>query len=477
MILHTRALFPCREGEDEAEFSEYLRGIALGSYTRNHSLIRLGRDVSFWNPQNEPTLHRLAVFLHEYLHFIHNYSTVAGLYDFFVQLRLARIYCNTVDGEGKSHGEVVLSLEAQKEATSLLEWRRHLRGSVGNDQFDTLRQAKNHPPLVRIDRRSFHVSIGPQTIEAHGVNAVFDVSSSGTGLTDIEVWLGSEILMEGCAIEAECLLYENAGASPDEIRNRVPAYPYLTARAVFEGLSGFSPTSWFLCRLCVLALQSTDPGDAFVQIAEACKTQAPGTDEAHLIDNFLSNSKVVFQEAVNDILKDSLQLEVQSFEKRGVAGKGIKRMSGWANDLFHRRLHDDFFELLPVEAVPDLEAIVEMFRSLPACPIVQEIGTATDSQELLYFSEIEVSLDLAGEIGAAQSLFHLIDAHMSHGRFSETSRASSRACPFFKACRAPLAATSPEICSRRPWESFSPATTNGCWYGAGVACSRGRPDL
>lgn len=477
MSIEARVVALPRTGADEADFSEYLRGVTLGSYARNHSLIRLGRDSSFWHPQNEPTLHRLAVFLHEYLHFTHNYSTVVGLYDFFVQLRLARLYCSTVDKVGTSHGEHVLSPDARAEASNVLEWRRHLRGTIGRDAMGALRQAKSHPPFLRAQHSSSKLTIGPQTIEVHGVIAVFDTSRLGAGPASIEVLLGGEVLMEGCAVEAECLLYERSGASADDVRKQVPPYPYLTARAIFEGIAGFIPTSGFLCRVCVLALQSTDPGDAFVQLAEACKSAGPRADEARLVAGFVSNSRGIFQEAVQHILKDSLQREVEPLATRGPAGRGLRRMAEWANDLLSRRLEDEFFELAPVEATPDLAPLVAMLRSLPTCPVVQEIDASADSQELLYFSETEVPPELTQEIGAAQALFHLTDAHIVTGRFSETSLALSRACPFFKACRAPLAISEPAICERRPWESFNPTTAEGCWYGVGVACSRGRSDL
>jgi hypothetical protein len=330
---------------------------------------------------------------------------------------------------------------------------------------------------VRLQRNISQLTIGPQTIKTNGVSAVFDVHELGPGLENIEIQLGSEVLMEGCAVETECVLFEKSGASAGEVRREVPAYPYQTARAVFEGIAGFSPTSEFLCRVCVLALQSTDPGDALVQLAEACRIAGSGAKESRLIATFLSTSKDVFRESVSRILSDSLQLEVEPFATRGPAGRGLQRMAGWANDLFSRRLKNEFFELEAVEATPDLGPIVKMLRSLPTCPVLQEIDACTDSEELLYFSETEVSPELTGEIGAAQALFHLTDAHIATGRFSNTPPATNRACPFFKACRAPLASASPEICMRRPWESFGPAAAEGCWYGAGVACSRGRSDL
>jgi hypothetical protein len=476
MVVKARTIASPREGVDEAELSDYLHAVVLGSYARNHSLIRLGRDTSFWNPQNSPTIAGLAVFLHELLHFIHNYSTIAGLNDFIVQLRLLRLYINTVDSNGVSFGEQALSIEAQEESRNLLRWRQHIRGTVKSDAMYELRHAKPHPPFLRIQHTTSKLYIGSKTIDIHGVNAVFGANEPIVGLTEIEIQVGSDVLMEGCAIEAECALYKKAGASDQEVRNRVPAYPYLTARAIFEGIADFSPTSDFLCRVCILALQSTDPGDAFVQLAEACKRAGSNAEESKLIDSFWSTSKDYFRNGAKLILSDSLQPEVEAFKTRGSAGRGLQRMVDWANDLLNRRLVNEFFELEPLESTPDLMPLVVMLRSLPICPVIQETYSP-EAQELLYFSEAEVPPELPVEIGAAQALFHLTDTHIATGRFSETHAVKSRVCPFFKACRAPLSSINPEICEHRPWKSFNPAATEGCWYGTGVAYSRGRKDL
>ncbi len=117
-------------GQDEERVTELLASKNLGSYARNRSLIRLGRDTSFWNADNEPSLHRLAVFLHEYLHFVHNFSTISGIYDFVVQLRLGRIYVNTTDVSGRCRGEPSLSTTSLDEVRGLLTWRKHLRGEA-----------------------------------------------------------------------------------------------------------------------------------------------------------------------------------------------------------------------------------------------------------------------------------------------------------------------------------------------------------
>lgn len=78
------------KSNDVDQFEEHLNTTTLGSYTRNLAIIRLSRDASYWFEENEPTIDRLAVFIHEYVHYLHNFSTIAGIYDFIAQIRLAR---------------------------------------------------------------------------------------------------------------------------------------------------------------------------------------------------------------------------------------------------------------------------------------------------------------------------------------------------------------------------------------------------
>lgn len=478
MTVQVRALDPLRTDADIASVGSHLQSTAAGSYLRNHCLIRLERDTSFWNTENEPTLHRLSVFVHEYLHFVHNFSTVSGLYDFFAQLRLLRIFCNTVGTAGKSLGMQVLEPESRREASSMMTWRRHLRGGLEHDALDALRRAKAHPPFAKYKPTTHSVHIGPQNIECHGVVVEFDGLANDDQAGRVEIALGSDVLMEGCALETECQLFEQCGGNAADVRSAVPPYPYLTARTIFEGITGWSPSSRFLSEICVLTLQSTDPGDAFIQIAEACKRAGHPADEKALVEQFLSNTDAFFQSAVKKVLETSLAWEVEPFVARGRAGKGLRKMVDWADALFKERLRDRLFELTAIRAAPNLEPLVDLLRAMPVCPVVQEVDTSTHENQLLFFSEDEPSPEFIEEIGAAQSLLHLASSHLTaDGTVIPTSNVPSRPCLFVRACQAPLAMAGASSCLRAPWDSFFPTDTHGCWYAQGVMAARVRRDI
>jgi hypothetical protein len=148
MRAQVRLLDTVFQEEDVAVVADHLPSTTLGIYHRNHCLIRLKQDFSFWNPDNEPTLGRLSVFVHEYFHFIHNFSTIVGLYDFVVHLRLLRPFCNTVGFDGRSMGSSVLDSEARNEIQSLLTWRNHLRGGAIRQIADALKRSPAHPSFV-----------------------------------------------------------------------------------------------------------------------------------------------------------------------------------------------------------------------------------------------------------------------------------------------------------------------------------------
>jgi len=306
---------------------------------------------------------------------------------------------------------------------------------------------------------------------------MFDGTAVGTGNTPLEVSLGSEILMEGCAVEAECILLERSGASAETIRDSVPVYPYLTARTVFEGIAGVSPSSKFMCSICVLALQSTDPGDAFIQIAQACKR--PGgafskLDEESALERFKASSGDFFRTSIKKIIDNLLPLEIAPFRERGRAGRGLVRMIEWCNVLLQQRVKDELFELTALDKAPDLEPLVELLRTMPVCPVIQQLDVFDQTDELIFFSDQEVPAEFVSEIAAAQSLLHFSDSHLTaDGSILPTPNAQARDCLFVNACQAPLAISKSQTCRRAPWESFSADEPLGCWYAQGVVAARG----
>ncbi|PTB17385.1 hypothetical protein C9I57_28130 [Trinickia symbiotica] len=471
--LHQLALNP-DDGDIEA-IVDHLESSVLGTYHRNHSLIRLARD-SFWHPESEHTVAQLGVFVHEYFHFLHNFSTVVGLYDFFVQLRLLRPFCNTVGSDGRSVGSDCLNDELRDEVANLYQWLQHLRGGGLSERVaKTINGRKIHPRLLSFRRVVDRLKLTSQLIPCTGVFAVFDAADLPLNTASFEVSIGSTVLMEGCACEVECMLAERFGGSAEAVRQRTPVYPYLTARAIFEAVADLRPSSKFMAAICVLALQSTDPGATLLEIAEAVSRVPKPLDEDSLLQVFIANTDSFFRQAIHHILSESLPAELDQFASRGHAGKGFRHMEQWCRALLTTRTNDRLFEIAAVDRMPDIEPIAEMLKTLPVCPVIQVIDAADNIEELLFFSELEPADGYISEIAGAQSLLHFSHAHLRvDGTIAEASDATRCSCYYVDVCKAPLAMENSPLCRSTPWESFSPTNIHGCWYAQGVIAGRGR---
>ena len=79
---------------------------------------------------------------------------------------------------------------------------------------------------------------------------------------------------------------------------------------------------------------------------------------------------------------------------------------------------------------------------------------------------------LVDSIAGYQTMMDFAQAHASTG-FGPTSTLEPRKCPFAPSCSLPTRVTTAEICEQTPWRTFDADSPALCWYGAGVAVSRG----
>lgn len=117
--------------------------MTLGKNSRNRAFIRLTKAWVYWQPGWSGQPEDIAAFLHEYAHYLHNFSTGAGVNDFLYELETDQLLLMTVGSGGTSKG--ISALEPRwKEHYRLL---RQLRGRLRGDF--------HLPPLARqMHRRS-----------------------------------------------------------------------------------------------------------------------------------------------------------------------------------------------------------------------------------------------------------------------------------------------------------------------------------
>ncbi len=459
------------------EISRVLRAHVQGSYVTHQAIIKLGKDASFWLDGNEPTLARLAVFLHEYAHYLHNFSTVTGVYEFILQLRCLRLFMNTVGASGTSHGDAALGVEEKNELIALGLWQRHLAGGV-QDASHGLKFPQGQLSVDAIRTGREPISAASQKIEALWGEVDVLVKLGPKQPQPRTIRLGSEVLMEGIAWEIERILFISQGEDTADLDARIPDYPYKLARVVFEDIAKYEPTSAHIARILLLALQSSNPGFSFLELAQKARDlHAGGTSAADVIDQLSTEMTRLAGVQVDDLVSQTLDAEIEQFRGRGPAGRGFASMVDRCKSLLKLRRDKPFFELELVEAGVERGSLADLIKMCPPCPVIQQMGPNVGDIEYMLLSAQAFDPALQGDLGAAQGLIQFANSHIGRNLIVPTTKARGGPCRFFGACNAPFAEQKSDSCKQVPWESFSPDADAGCWYATGVAHSRARADL
>ncbi|MDP3271258.1 hypothetical protein [Limnobacter sp.] len=446
---------------------EQLAATTLGTYAPNHAIIRLSQDASFWLEENEPTLDRLAVFVHEYAHYLHNFSTTSGIYGFVATLRLLALFINTVDETGKSLGASALSAEASRELAAIVDWRLHLSGSY-SQPFDMARMAQTELQVVDVSRHAATIDLSVQTLSIHRVSITLAKASDPTIAGSF--FLGTHVLMEGLAWEIERILFASQGADSGMLDSRFPTWPYKAPRAIFESIAKHSLSPEQMAQVVLLSLLNTDPGDAFIAIADIFLGNALSESPDQIIER-LRDVTLKELNSIKSAMIKSLTIETDRFSSKPTIHRGLKAMMKWAIEFLEVRSGDAFFELNTIRAA-DRDDLVEMFKKFPPCPIIQETGPHSQDLELFFIADRDPDHQIVNDLGVTQSLLHFASAHTNMRGIVPTPQAREGLCTFSGVCKLPLTVSSPEVCRRRPWESFAPQEGTGCWYASGVRLAR-----
>lgn len=484
-------------------FDQEQAAIIAGTYFRNFALIRIPTMFSFWagmpirllegeHDCAEETLELptaqadntgsgrrrlLGTFVHEYYHYLHNVSTLAGVNDLVAQLRMARLFRETTDKSGTSAGSSALTPQKREEYDHLYEWISHLRGYSRLPVDTTLHRRDVQIRILRIreDNRTFAFQNPP--VEGVRVTVELELISKSAAATTSEMAFGSTCLTEALAWEADHVIDNIDRETPAE--SAVDAIPYRVARAVLEHILGGAVDANTLMRTCLLALQSSDPGASFVEIA---RRLARGERQHRDVQDELEACAAITMRGLKDardhIVKGMLYPELSAFENIKPMGDAFAFLKECCSEYIDLRCTKPFFELDFLSTDLNLESLVALLAEHPSCPVVQE-GSSHEDGAFFVFGAQPPTHQMIVSLGAFQGFMDFFTAHLTAKEIKATSSIADRVCPFFSACRAPLALSNSEICRTRPWESFKdpPPPEGLCWYAGGVVGAMGRAPL
>jgi len=405
------------------------------------------------------TLRGSATLVHEYAHFLHNFSTVVGFYDLIAQFRTSRVFLETVNAAG----------ECKATADHLLEELCQFRTHCSGQSFPPLQYVKNRPDLEMTfnDTKSIErqINLGNTSQRFTSVRLEITVNQGPHASEKSHFELGSIALMEGIAWEFERIIFENAGADPIELDKGLPTFPYKVCRAFFEKSTGRTPTPSQLSRIILLALQSTDCGFAFLELTGAVADR-PDADLDQIIDE-KAVAMIHYLRPRMPKLLESIDSELGQFGTTTRLAKVIGSFVEMAKKYLAMRVNEPFFELAVLEKKKGFEENANsLFRAFGACPILSE--KTPGIRELVLVGDNRTDEEIAAW-GVSVCFQDFTARHIAPGAtFRGTATVPHKPCQFFGACGAQFATDHPEICTTMPWKSFDPDQKEGCWYSQAV---------
>jgi len=441
---------------------------ASASYLPDCQVIRLKWDfAAFADPGNirgivGPT--EVGVFFHEWVHYLHNVSTILGLSAFGNQVALWSEFRSTIDSSGLSAGDKMVP----PKRLQVIEQR------VAFMTASRLRQQQAIPGLRDVRQLQIkHV----QPLETPLLNTELaltvlvcksEILQNSGAPEPVEVRIGVVEILGSVAVMLEGELVRRLGG----IEQPAMVVPYGLLGALGSHLApSLTPQKLIFCALA--SLQSSDPPSALVEIFELAETAtAAGRDPLAVLLRW-ANSTLKAQE---DWIETTLSDIEKAFPVDEPLARAIKATVNTFRDDFAARRNNPFFEFGIIHKLAtDVQQMDDVVRGFGGCCIIQERSGEPNevARDLMYDFALGPQDDVL-EFGwrKMHASFRFVSLHTTSTGFRSTSQITLREatkCPFYSACRYPLRKVTPEVCAREPWNSASmPDGGMPCWYATAV---------
>lgn len=433
------------------------------TYSPDYHVIRLKSEFPAFSdtvtPQGFQTPQQVGFFIHEWLHYLHNISTIHGIAAYSHAVILWSNVRPTIDHNGLCMGDEHLEpshfadirkqfkhrLNARAAQTNKLKHGLHLSDiefTSCNKETTLIEDDKNYPCSIL----ACSILIRPN------------------GETD-DIKIGCHEIVEYIAFALESKFLRHLKKTPFP----VPIDPYL----LVKGLASFlSPTivEETILRCAILSLQYPDPPYILANLlawAEKKKIELidPDIELARIASNHLTSNIHVMEESVG-LIEDMFPLD-EPFPR------AIKNTAESIRKNYLHRITDPFFEIGLVEEFAKFGgiAINAAMEKYGVGFLIQERSGPDDQfmrDVMLDISTLdkqdpEISCGRRVAQAAFTYIFEFFRSEPDRLRQPRTMR-----CPFFTTCGADYRRDNPNICNSEPWLSQNLKHSEMCYFGRAV---------
>lgn len=410
----------------------------------------------------EPMPAALATHVHEYIHYLHNFTTYTGVMQFVVAAHYLRYFAWGVDGSGDFIPEQVPPeiLDTLKQISSVLD-------DIGGKAW-----AVPRTPVKTRASLEWTISVD-DVIDAQrppfsSITTVTGSVKSGALTEPFGFQVGHTFITEGIAYCVDREVRRMRGVEESELDKGVSVFPYLTFKPVIEHLMGreVSPAEEVAIGVCALM------GFSLQSACAALRTQEDVPGHAVKLINSIATQRLnsISEKAFNQCMEWRSE-----FSENDHLYSALSQFMSLIQKAYELRvvkpiLEEEFFAK-PLRRQRYQELIASM---LDACVMQLKPGREA---ELRWEGSDDWAHDIntATNLGVLQASLHFVQLHLKrNNQVPPTKDVHPTRCPFSGSCEQEKNMKD-EICLERPWHSFRALKGDKlCWYAAGVSILAGR---
>ncbi|MDR3007445.1 MAG: hypothetical protein LBV59_05890 [Sphingobacterium sp.] len=429
---------------------------------RKKEEVGLVNEYNELNAENQELLQRenLPALIHEYIHYLHETSTIVGnaslLYDlelisnFSKSLVLNNNEVYTCGFEnGKENWQNFVAAKMSQD-TIMGDFHHEISGRlIQIKSIKTVKQELKFSLQNQVNTRDFSVP-----------ELQFDMLINGSKKS-IKIRFGKFFIYEGIAYELDRIV-DMKMRQDTKIKDELKGTEYTVLRMIAKYKIPLIDTKTFLS-LAILSLQYLECGSKFLSYLDTVNDdfkKGIKMDESisrikSEVSNYLRQNKSSFF-CMQDVFK-------KTFESRHQLFRAFDHLTVQTKDFYNKRIENPTFE---IELIMDGK-FKELLETANTCDYIYIFDDEEDYMRDFIGSTLdeEVSQSL-------KALIAFADFYRSHTIHpTEKIEKTGHKCPFYYSCSASLRQDYKDICSEKPWRIFEISAQTDrkyCWYGQGV---------
>lgn len=446
---------------------EALRAGSLGTYRVNALFTRISADGDLEPESAEPTIGAVSLHAHEYTHYLHNLSTVAGVVSLLSSFWLLTPFIKNADSTARILVSSTTGID--DDVTSAFQLMNVMRGvtrGIPNNYSWPKVLSWQFEPLTSVIKKLNHSSetFAQVKVFSFKAKAMF---SSGQSL-EIEVQPGLDFISEGVAYEVDREVRRLAGLPEIVLDEQTPSYPYLVFRPLVDFLIGQQSSAEERIVIGTLALLDHSPSEGLVRVCEVIRAQLEEGSGQRFSD-YLSQLLDRFKNYSNHIIESQLSIIVSILSNSEVLSTGASIYCQLIRTALVKRQERPVMEVAFIESKMDAEDFLQHSLRMLERQVCQE---------KVWSSNVISWIGLPGSVAdqpdealrafsVLQSAVHYVQHHFTTDAILPTAQLRETPCPFSGACEAQFERNFPKVCDTKPWEfRYSADRASACFYEA-----------